>query len=212
MMIYFNDMMYFDIGSNLGRWSLANINSCNKIISIEASPITFNKLVYNCNNDKIILLNYAVCNNNNNDITFYHANWDVLSTINKDWLTKNTSRFYNQPYIEITCKTITIDKLIEQYGVPDLIKIDVEGGEYECISSLTQKVNLLCFEWASETDDISFKCIDYLFNLGYTEYYIQMEDDYLFRPQSNDFYDIHTVKTKLLNTIKKEHWGMIWCK
>jgi FkbM family methyltransferase len=205
-------MMYFDIGSNEGRWSLANVNSCNKIISIEASPITFNKLVYNCNNDKIILLNYAVCNNNNNDITFYHAKCDVLSTINKDWLTKNTSRFYNQPYIEIRCKTITIDKLIEQYGVPDLIKIDVEGGEYECISSLTQKVNLLCFEWASETDDISFKCIDYLFNLGYTEYYIQMEDDYLFRPQSNDFYDIHTVKTKLLNTIKKEHWGMIWCK
>jgi FkbM family methyltransferase len=204
--------MYFDIGSNIGNWSLANINLCDKIISIEASPITFTRLVNNCKNDKIILLNYAVCNNNNDDITFYQANCSTLSTINKDWLTKDTSRFYNYSYTEITCKTITIDKLIQQYGLPDLIKIDVEGGEYECIISLTQKVKLLCFEWASEVNDITFKCIDYLLNLGYTQFYIQNGDNYLFRPQDNDFYDISTIKTKLSNTIPKEDWGMIWCK
>jgi len=89
------------------------------------------------------LLNYTVCNNNCDDITFYQEKCVVLSTINKDWLTKKTSRFYNQPYKEITCKTITIDKLIEQFGMHDLIKIDVEGGEYKCITSLTQKVDAL---------------------------------------------------------------------
>jgi FkbM family methyltransferase len=165
--------MYFDIGSNVGNWSLSNINQCDKIIAVEASPLVFNKLKNNCQNEKIILLNYAVCNNNGNDITFYQAESDVLSTINKDWLTNETSRFYNYPYIEITCKTISIDKLIEHYGLPDLIKIDVEGGEYDCIVSLTQKVNLLCFEWASEMNTITINCIDYLFKLGFTEYYIQ---------------------------------------
>ena len=140
--------MYFDIGANIGMWSLQNINLCDKIIAIEASPITFQKLVNNCKNDKITLVNYAVCDNNGNDITFYHAvNADTISTINKKWLTDESSRFFNYtPYTEITCKTITIDKLIEQYGVPEFIKIDVEGGEYECIRSLTQKVKLLSFE------------------------------------------------------------------
>lgn len=204
--------MYFDIGSNIGNWSLSNIHQCDKIISIEASPITFKKLVDNTNHNRIILLNYAVCNNNGNDITFYQANWDCLSTINKEWLTNESSRFYNHPYTEITCKTITIDKLIEQYGLPDLIKIDVEGGEYECIRSLTQKVNLLCFEWASESNSITFNCIDYLHTLGFTQYYIQMEDNYTFRPQDTDFYDISTIKTNLSNTIPKNDWGMIWCK
>jgi FkbM family methyltransferase len=204
--------MYFDIGSNIGKWSLANITNCNKIISIEASPIIFQRLVNNCKNDRIILLNYAVCNNNCNDITFYQADCDVLSTINKEWLTGETSRFYNSHYTEITCKTITIDKLIEQYGLPDLIKIDVEGGEYECIRSLTKKNKLLCFEWASETNTITFNCIDYLYKLGYTQYHIQMGDDYLFRPKEDDFYDINTIKTKLSNTISKKDWGMIWCK
>jgi FkbM family methyltransferase len=204
--------MYFDIGSNIGNWSLANIHKCNKIISIEASPITFKRLVNNCKNDNIILLNYAVCNNNCNDIIFYQADSDTLSTINKEWLTSESSRFHNYPYKEITCKTITIDKLIEEYGIPDFIKIDVEGGEYECICSLTQKVKLLCFEWASETNMITFKCIDYLFKLGYTQYYIQMGDDYLFRPSDDDFYDIFSIKIKLSKTIPKHDWGMIWCK
>lgn len=203
--------MYFDIGANIGKWALANIHSCDKIIAVEASPTTFSRLVDNCKNDKIILLNYAVCNNNN-DITFYQADSDTISTLNKDWLTKETSRFYNSSYTEITCKTIRIDNLIQQYGMPELIKIDVEGGEYECILSLSQKVNLLCFEWASETNSITLNCIDYLFTLGYTKYYIQNIDEYTFRPCDNDFYDISTVKTKLLNTRPKVDWGMIWCK
>ncbi len=204
--------MYFDIGSNIGKWSLSNIGSCDKIVSIEASPITFNRLINHCKHDRIILLNYAVCNNNGNDIKFYQAECDAISTINKDWLTSDTSRFNNYKYTEITCKTITIDNLIKQFGIPDLIKIDVEGGEYECISSLTQKVNLLCFEWASETNTITYNCIDYLYNLGYTQYYVQNEDNYLFRPLDKDFYDINTIKTTLSNTIPKKDWGMIWCK
>ena len=65
--------MFFDIGSNIGKWSLSNIINCEKIVSIEASPITFNKLMDNCKHNRIILLNYAVCNNNGNDITFYQA-------------------------------------------------------------------------------------------------------------------------------------------
>jgi FkbM family methyltransferase len=204
--------MFFDIGSNIGNWALANINQCDKIISVEASPTTFKRLINNCKNDKIICLNYAVCNNNGKDVIFYQADCDVLSTINKDWLTKDTSRFFNSSYTEITCKTIGIDNLIEQYGFPDLIKIDVEGGEYECISSLTKKIEIICFEWASETNDITFKCIDYLFNLGYIQYYIQNSDDYLFRPKENEYYDINIIKTKLSNTIPKQDWGMIWCK
>jgi len=204
--------MFFDIGSNIGKWALANIHMCDKIISVEASPITYEKLLGNCKNDNIILLNYAVCNNNGNDIVFYQAQYDTISTLNKDWLVSDKSRFYNTRYTEIICKTITLDNLIKTYGVPELIKIDVEGGEYECITSLTQKVNLLCFEWATELNDITFKCIDYLSNLGFTQYYIQYEDNYTFRPQDTDYYDNKTIKDKLALTIPKQHWGMIWCK
>ena len=205
--------MFFDIGANIGRWSLANIDSCDKIIAIEASPITFGGLSEHCKHSQIDLLNFAVCNNGGKDITFYHSNAHTLSTINKDWLTSPDSRFYNYTsYQEIVCKTITIDNLIAKYGKPELIKIDVEGGEYECITSLTQKVDLLCFEWAAETNTITTNCLDYLCGLGFTKYYIQNEDAYTFRPKDSDFYDITEVKERLLKTIPKQDWGMIWCK
>lgn len=204
--------MYFDIGANIGRWSLSNVQNCDKIISIEASQNTFNKLVNNTsNNKKIFPLNYAVCNSNEKFIEFYDCEADTLSTINKDWLDSEKSRFYSKfKYNTIKCRTISIDKLIEMYGTPELIKIDVEGGELECLLSLTKKANIICFEWASETNDITFKCIDYLQSLGYTDFNIQYKDDYTYRPH---FYrDIAFVKECLIKTTPKNEWGMIWIK
>jgi FkbM family methyltransferase len=208
----YSKKLAFDIGANIGRWTNANINNYDTIITIEASPYTFEELKnYTINNSNNIL-NYAVCNNDEKDIVFYHADADTLSTINKQWLTDIKSRFYNYShYKEITCKTITIDKLISIYGEPDLIKIDVEGGEYECILSLTKKVKQLCFEWASETNDITFNCLDYLLTLGFNKFAIQKEDNYTFIPNDTEYYDVLYIKNILSKTIPKKDWGMIWC-
>jgi FkbM family methyltransferase len=204
--------MFFDIGANIGNWSLENFPQCEKIILVEASPTTFHRLIENVGtNPKLTCLNYAVCNSDDEYITFYNSVADTLSTINKEWHVSEKSRFYNQfTYQEIKCKTIKLDALIQQYGVPELIKIDVEGGEFECISSLTQKVNNVCFEWASETNDITFKCINHLLSLGYTNFSIQFKDDYTYRPQI--YRDASIVKENLLKTTPKNEWGMIWAK
>ena len=190
----------------------STVADCEKIIAVEASPITFKKLVQNITDSNIICINFVACNNGGKDITFYQGDADTLSTVNEEWFLNPESRFHNHPHFPIICNTITLDGLISEFGVPDLIKIDVEGGEYECITSLTQKVKLLCFEWASETNTITYNCIDYLHNLGYTQYYIQNEDNYVFRPNDNDFYDINTTKRYLSMTVPKHDWGMIWCK
>ena len=203
--------MFFDIGANIGKWSLYNINNTDKIIAIEAVPDTFKKLITNTRNyPKITCLNYAVCNSKEEDILFYKCATDTLSTLNKNWFTCENSRFFNFKYETIKCKTISIDKLIEIYGIPELIKIVVEGGEFECISSLTQKVNNLCFEWASETNDITLKCLDYLNNLGYNQFSLQMEDNYLYRPTI--YKELGSLKDFLSKTIQKQDWGMIWAK
>ena len=143
--------LYFDVGANIGMWSLENIKICEKIIALEPSRNTFEVLVENCREKKIICLNYAVSNENKEEIDFYESkNVKQLSTINKNWLCSKESRFYGTEHIKTSCKTISLDRLIEQYGMPDLIKIDVEGAEDLVISSLTQKVKNLCFEWARE--------------------------------------------------------------
>jgi hypothetical protein len=77
---------------------------------------------------------------------------------------------------------------------------------------LTQKVPLLCFEWAAELDDVSTKCLDYLQTLQFTKFYIQNEDEYTFRPREEDYYSIDVIKQKLKTMENKKDWGMIWCK
>ena len=134
-----------------------------------------------------------------------------MSTTNIDWLTSTTSRFYGQKFSTIKVPTITIDSLIEKYGVPDIIKIDVEGGEYDCISSLTQKVSKLSFEWASETNDITFKCLDYLHKIGFNNFFIQDKDEYTFNPAENTYTSLETTIQSLSKTKPKKDWGMIHC-
>jgi FkbM family methyltransferase len=208
----------FDIGANIGAWAFENIYEFDKIISVEASPMTFHKLSVNCGeNGQIIPLNYAVTNCPDEYITFYQAHCDVLSTTNVAAFTNPDSRFYNYcPYSEIKAKTITLDRLIELYGKPDLLKIDVESAEFECISSLTQHVDLLCFEWAAETHDITFRCLEYLHDrLGYNRFSVQIGDNYTWRPEEGSYQDLETFMETMVQ-IKRgpdgKDWGMIWCR
>lgn len=133
-----------------------NIDKYDKNISVEASKNTFDKLVRNIsNNNKILPLNFDVCDSTDEFIKFYDCESNVLSTINENWLNGGVSRF-NVKYKETFSKTIRINKLIELYDIPNLIKIDVENAEYQCVKSMTNKYNMLCFEWTSEFVDIVF--------------------------------------------------------
>jgi FkbM family methyltransferase len=38
-------MLCFDIGANIGRWTIANKNKFDKIVCIEAAPIVYDKLL-----------------------------------------------------------------------------------------------------------------------------------------------------------------------
>ncbi len=209
--------MFFDIGANIGAWSLANLadKAATRIIAVEASPTTFQLLQKNLqSHSQMIVLNFAVCDNNNEPVKFYNANTNTISTLNKEWLDSEKSRFYHYtPFQEIMCESITLDRLIEQYGEPDLIKIDVEGGEYKVVKSLSKKVKCLCFEWAAEMNEVSTKCLVHLEALGFTEFYVQKEDNYTFRPpEENGYNDLNTVLCKLKAMRNKIDWGMIWAR
>jgi len=206
------EQLYFDVGANIGKWTLSNIqkNSLLKIVAVEASPTTFKKLVENTSGyNQITCLDKAV-SNVPESVTFYEAKYDTISTTNSDWLVDPKSRFAGTPFHQISVATISLDALISKFGSPDLIKIDVEGGEYSALLSLTQKTPQICFEWAAETNDITFQCLNYLRDLGFTNFAIQKQDDYLYRPTTFESFD--AVSSKLSQMIPKVDWGMVWCQ
>jgi FkbM family methyltransferase len=207
-------MLIFDIGANIGKYALANYNN-NKIICVEASQKTFNTLQKNLEDySNIICENYAVTNSTDEFVTFYDCpTHDTIASLNRDWLESDLSRFgsYEKTIKPVLVKSITIDKLIEKYGMPDIIKIDVEAAEDIVVKSLSQKTPLLCYEWSAEMREVNSRCVRHLSSIGYTKFEIQFEDSYIERPSSFLFTADETIDY-IDSTEDKNHWGMVWCK
>jgi FkbM family methyltransferase len=164
-------MLMFDVGANRGDAVLAGLEQGYRVIAIEAAPRVFGELVNNfIYNPDVVPLRMAVSDKDNERLKFYEADEDGLSTLNKDWLTKDGMPYQGKPYRECEISTITLDTLCEVYGNPDLIKIDVEGAEWQVMKGMTRHYGgTLCFEWTFETMHQHEDQLDYLFTLGYRE-------------------------------------------
>ena len=206
------DSLYFDIGANVGLWSLKNIEKCKKIIAVEPSKNTFEELVKNCIEKNITCLNYAVTNEKKEEIDFYECNKVMAqaSTINKNWVFSKESRWYGLEHIKTTCKTISLDKLIEQYGIPDLITIDVEGAEDLVISSLAKKVKTLCFEWVREFPLITKNSVNHLMKIGFTKFYVEFGSKFTYVPKEEEYTEDLKIIEYMLTKEENNNWGMVW--
>ena len=189
----------FDIGANRGDATLAGIQQGFTVIAVEPAPRVFGELVKQFIYSQVRPLKYAVSDTNNEQIEFYEAIEDGLSTINKDWLTDSKLPYAGKEFRTITATTITIDRLCEIYGEPNLIKIDVEGAEWNVFRGMTKYYGELTFEWTQATLDEHQEQLAYLASLGYTKVAPQFIVHHLQRPET--WYDIDID----LTTWRNEH-------
>ena len=163
-------MLCFDIGANRGDFTLAALSKGYDVVALEPAPKVFSKLVGNfIYNPHVTPLRFAVSDTDYDRVEFYEAEEDGLSTLNQDWLTSKTMPYNGKPFRTISATTITLDKLALIYGVPDLIKIDVEGAEWNVFKGLNSKMGTIAFEWTLETLKDHQKQLKYLMRNGYTE-------------------------------------------
>lgn len=164
------DKLCFDIGANRGDFTIEALKQGYKVIALEPAPKVFSKLVQNfIYNPNVVPLKFAVSQSDYARIEFYEADEDGLSTINEDWLTADGMPYQGKPYRVTSANTITIDKLAEIYGTPDLIKIDVEGAEWNVFKGLSRKMGMVTFEWTDVTIPDHELQLQYLLHGGYTQ-------------------------------------------
>jgi FkbM family methyltransferase len=177
-------MLMFDVGSNRGDATLAALAQGYRVIALEAAPRVYSRLVSNfIYNPNVVPLRMAVADKDNERLKFYEAEEDGLSTLEHRWLTETGMPYAGKPYREIEVSTITIDSLADKYGNPDLIKIDVEGAEWQVFNGMKRKYGTLCFEWTFETILDHEEQLDYLWNLGYREMAAQYIVNHLEQPK-----------------------------
>ena len=183
-------MLLFDIGANKGDAVFSGLElGFDKVIALEPAPKIYRELVCNFIYDpRVVPLKFAVSDTYNSQIEFYEAEEDGLSTTNLDWLTSEDMPYKGKAYRTIEATTCTVDWLVEQYGVPDLMKIDVEGAEWPVFRGMTKKYGKLAFEWTENTITEHNDQIQYLKGLGYTHIAPQYIVKHLEEPDT--FYEI----------------------
>ena len=205
--------LIFDIGANVGKTVDFFKNKSEKVVCFEANPKLVSFLKNKYNNTNVIVDNRGLSDKIEIK-TFKISNADTISTFSDDWINKSrfTGNYVWNEYVDVN--TTTLDNIIDEYGVPDFIKIDVEGYEYEVILGLTKLLDntIFSFEWAEEEHERILKTVNYLIDLGYNNYGYTIFDD----PSLGENIEWDTWENLLwhndINQNRKEKWGMIYFK
>jgi FkbM family methyltransferase len=208
-------MKIFDIGTNHGHFTdeYLNLYPNIQVVCIEANPTLCHSLINKYQNQSNVdIYHYLVSQKSNEYLDFYiNTGCDGVSTAHTDWVTK--SRFSeNQWNDPINIETITLDDLIDNTFMPDMIKIDVEGYENTVIKGLTKKVDLIQFEWAEEEMESIKDTCEYLKTIGFTQFAYKLEDKpYSYIP--TEYCSLEDLGLfEILLPSRKEKWGMIYTK
>ncbi|HUT80080.1 MAG TPA: FkbM family methyltransferase [Candidatus Bathyarchaeia archaeon] len=190
-----NETLCFDIGTHKGKMSDLFLELGANVIGVEPHPDLFLNLQEKYkNNDKIKLLNMGASDEENTLLFYPCEDKPSRSTFSLEFTKEFTDCVWSKP---IKIPTITLDKLIEMYGLPAFCKIDVENLEKKVLDGLNQKIKYLSFEFHFRIPGKVHDCIESLERLGSPKfnYYIDDTNKFIFK----NWVD----KNELLKSIQK---------
>jgi len=205
--------LVFDIGANSGQNIDLFKSKFKKVIAFEPNPKLYESLLNYFSDENVIVDNRAL--SNKEEIKeFRISNMDVLSTFSEDWI--NNGRFaghykWNE-FVEV--QTTTLNSIINEFGIPDYIKIDVEGYEYEVLLSFSMLLEntIISFEWSEEQKEKIESILKHLSDLGYTNFSFTHADKVLF-DEEIDWKQLENLNLiEKLVPKRKQWWGMIYVK
>lgn len=146
--------LIFDIGANDGHKTEAFLTLANKVVCCEPDEKNFSTLEVRFRNKRRRAFpeKVAVGSCSGTSEMFIHHPGSAFNTLNpkfksvteKDELEKWNEKisFSQTRQVSVT----TLNSLIEKYGFPYFIKIDVEGYEFEVLQGLTQPIPFMSLE------------------------------------------------------------------
>ena len=155
--------LVFDIGANIGEYSEAFLDLGAQVIAVEPNPDLVRKL-FLIRNRRLTVVQCAAGDQEGKLPLHINSNVHTLGSLSDEWI--NTALRVNLFPPEmgtwdhiVTVPVQTLDSLIERYGMPHFIKIDVEGFELPTLRGLTKMPQFLSFEFNRIWTAPTFECL-----------------------------------------------------
>ena len=163
--------LIFDVGANHGDKSAIFLKVAEKVIAFEPDHSNCEFLNHRFFKKSNFTLVPKAVSNETGKVTFFLVNdGSGLNTIDQEH--KDNLKITSSYEVETT----SLDEMIKRFGIPDFIKIDVEGHEISVLKGLTIPVKNISFEAnLPEKLNATLACIkllaklneNYKFNYGY---------------------------------------------
>lgn len=160
----------FDVGAHLGNRVRAWRALGARVVAVEPHPDLLRMLHLLYGRDEGVTIVAAALGARAGEATLLVSPGNLtVSTLSPDW-TEEVGRDEGFRHIrwkpEQTVQVITLGALIQAHGVPDFVKIDVEGFEAEVLSGLDSALPCLSFEYLPAVRHRALACLDRLEALG----------------------------------------------
>lgn len=155
-----NDLC-FDVGANIGNRVKPLLEIGARVIAVEPQKICFKYLQYKYGNSIEIV---AKGLGEKESIKELHiSRYSAISSFSDEWIgSVKDGRFKGNSWNKVVeVEMTTLDRLIEKFGVPAFIKVDVEGYELNVLKGLSKPVKMISFEFTvPEQTNKAIDCIN----------------------------------------------------
>lgn len=189
----------FDIGAHVGDRTGSFLRLGARVVALEPQPRVFRALrLIHGRTQRAMLVQSAVGAQEGRLSLHVNSANPTISTASDGLMAaaQGAEGWEGQVWDQtITVPVTTLDSLIKQHGLPDFIKIDVEGHELEALKGLNHQVSVLSFEFTTIQRDLAYACLEQLEALGSYRFKFSLGEDHSFT--QSDWVSAASLKAEL---------------
>ena len=166
--------LVFDLGAHVGNRTRAFAAMGCRVVAVEPQPdfARLLRLLF-AGSSRVEVIEAAVGSEPGHTPLFISERFPTVSTIAARW---HEARAREPDFSAVRwnrrmdVETTTLDVLIERFGMPAFVKIDVEGSEPNVLAGLTHPVRSLSFEYLPRALEYARACATRLETLGHYQF------------------------------------------